>query len=147
MNCYSMNCPFLFKAFFVYYLSMGLISCASKTTYEKMIIKTVTGAIQEELIKYNAIIIIPSSGCSGCLTKAESFFLSHHEQDNYLFIFTGFYSDKTLSIRLGGSEYIRKNNVILDEDGLFYLSDYQDVIYPYRLQVKDGVIVKAKPLS
>lgn len=112
-----------------------------------MLTKTVTGVIQEELIQYDTIIIIPSSGCSGCLTKAESFFLSHHEQNNYLFIFTGLYSEKTLSIRLGGRAHIRKKNVILDEDGLFYLSDYPEVIYPYQLRVKDGVIVKAKPLS
>lgn len=116
-------------------------------TYSKELIHTVTGAIQEELVHYDTIIIIPSSGCSGCLTKAESVFLSHHEQEEFLFIFTGFFSEKSLSIRFGGSTSIYKKNVILDEDGIFYLSDYPDVIYPYQLQVKNGKIIKAKPLS
>jgi len=52
-------------------------------------------------LDYKYVVLIPKSGCSGCITNAETFFLENSYLEDILFIFTKVQSKKDLRIRVG----------------------------------------------
>lgn len=96
--------------------------------------------LADEISQYEYVIVIPGSGCTGCITRAESFFVSNVGDSRYLFILTGIVSYKNLERRFGRSGILQRDNVIIDNEGLFHIPAYDEAIYPMRLIVgKKGI--------
>jgi len=76
---------------------------------------------------YSHIIVLPGTGCSGCINKAEIFFKNNIYQPNYLFILTDFQSLKILNHKLG-MDIKNLKNVYIDNENLFKNYDYS--VYP-----------------
>ena len=79
---------------------------------------------------YNHIIIIPGSGCFGCITVAEDFLKNNYTKPECLFILTNITSIKILSHKVGFNVTNVKNIVIdyKDEYSHFNSSIYPTVI-------------------
>lgn len=113
------------------------------TPYERALAKCIEDNLSSSGLKnYEMIIIMPSIGCGGCISAAEDYFKNNADDVNLLFIFTHIVSPKNLRIRLGGTRVLMKNNVILDNDDLYYLSDFEERIYPYSVKLKDGHVYR-----
>lgn len=76
---------------------------------------------------YKNIIILPSTGCSGCITVAEDFFSNNYSNKEYLFVLTNIRSLKLLKNKTG-IEVKNKENIYIDKKNIF--SNYENPIYP-----------------
>lgn len=84
--------------------------------------------------KYTHVVIIPESGCGGCISEAEHFFIEYKEQNIY-FIFTKVYSEKLLRLRLG--KLLDRANVYVDKYQS-YITDKTEInIYPVIVDIRD----------
>ncbi len=72
--------------------------------------------------------------------------MQHSRDNKTLFILTGVTSRKNLNNRYGRSGILKRRNVLIDEGSRFHLKAYEGAIYPYRLFIKDGIIIKAERL-
>lgn len=126
---------------------MIFLGCrASHEDYGNTIFSTATRILEEKASQYDAIIIIPGSGCTGCISQAELYFSKNKDNERLLFIFTNYYSYKNMSLRLGGSDVLSRNNVYLDADNTFYLHEYPEHIYPYYITIENNTVLSSKPL-
>lgn len=106
-------------------LVLLLIACGPKPEREVLYIVSHTqfeGFVSNQgyrMSDYNKFIIIPGSGCSGCISAAELYFYEHHNDPKILFVFTAIEDPKMLKLRFK-DEYLAFNNVIFD--------DYDDLI-------------------
>lgn len=120
-----------------------ICSCKNDCTgYLKIKIEDV---FSDDLKNYKSFIIIPGSGCSGCLSAAETYFKRNFDKNETLYIFTGWYSYKSLILRVGGEEILHRKNVFLDSTGVFDIQGYREGIYPYRGSIKEGKCTTVKP--
>lgn len=77
------------------------------------------------------VLVLEQSGCSTCLYKADEFFLENRDNENILYVFTGYSSMKRLKLKydITGNE----PNIIIDHDAHFYRNsvqlDYPSIIY------------------
>ena len=46
-------------------------------------------------------IIIPNSGCTGCISNADRFFIDNVERSDIFFVFTKIFSQRDLGLRMG----------------------------------------------
>jgi hypothetical protein len=97
--------------------------------------------LADSIDQYDLIVLIPGSGCTGCITQAEDYFLRNVQNERIKFILTKNHSNKGLSIRLGKSN-LRRNNVWIDQGDVFYLEEYEERIYPMVISIRDGRIDK-----
>lgn len=95
--------------------------------------------------QYTHIVIIPGSGCPGCISEAESFFMDN-SNEKIFFIFTKIYSSKNLKLRLG-IDKLNKENVYLDKENT--ISDYplNENLYPIIIDISDSDKYYCKILS
>lgn len=130
-----------YSCFLFFILSFSLFtSCSDRSEYGQALSEKVQILLADEISNYEYVIVIPGSGCTGCITHAESFFVNHVIDKRYLFILTGIVSAKNLEQRFGRSGILRRDNVIVDYEGLYYLPVYEEVIYPMRFVVgKEGI--------
>ncbi|HTO14529.1 MAG TPA: hypothetical protein VLZ83_02110 [Edaphocola sp.] len=105
-----------------------LSSCSTENKKnEEYLSKRIT-AIMPTLNKcYSHIIIIPGSGCSGCITVAEDFLKDNYKNPECLFILTSINSLKIINHKIG-INVSQLPNVILDYDNVY--SRYNMPIYP-----------------
>jgi len=94
---------------------------------------------KDEIDRYDMIVIIPGSGCAGCISNAERFFQNNVTNEKTKFILTHNASVKNLTLRVG-KENIALPNVLIDKEDLFYLSKHAERIYPYAFYVNNGKI-------
>lgn len=87
--------------------------------------------------------LIPNSGCTGCISEAEYFFKEYKDNDKILFIFTHVISKKDLRIRMG-KENLQRKNVLIDNDNQFYFEEFQESIYPIVAVIKDKKVIALK---
>jgi thioredoxin-related protein len=78
---------------------------------------------------YKYLIIIPNSGCTGCISFAENFFMENKDNQEMFFVFTKIFSKKDLKIRIG-RDNLTRSNVYIDDENRLYLSQYEENIYP-----------------
>lgn len=119
---------------FVYLFIMSMMGCSSGSD-----IAFFQDAIEQSDItkKYDIILVIPGTGCHGCITGVEFFVKEHiQEYDNVLFVFTGVKSIKVLKMKLG-NEIMDKRNVQLDLDNVFLNYTIKDAIYPVVVYLKN----------
>jgi hypothetical protein len=99
-----------------------------------------------ELAKYDNIVIIPGTGCPGCISEAEVFFVKNIQNERIKFILTQIVSHKEMALRLG-KENVTKENVLIDEKSVFYLLGYQDKIYPVIAFIEQRKVSSVQLLS
>lgn len=99
------------------------------------------GFSADELSRYESIVLIPESGCSGCISEAENYFLKNREQSEILFLFTKFSIEKDLKLKLG-IKSLESSNIYLDKVNRYYLSKYVECKYPVVISLRKGKVYK-----
>ena len=103
--------------------------------------------IANDLDKYNKIIVIPFSGCSGCGTEAIEYMRNYNKYPKVLFIITDIRHLKETKIKL--------NQIVnLDEASNIVLDDHNEMkklieigIYPILFEIKNQEVFKIKEAS
>ena len=85
---------------------------------------------------YSYVIIIPGSGCSGCITDAENFYIRNKDSKKIFFIFTDVLSVKSIKLKVG-KNVMEKTNVYFDMNDDFLSNDYKENVYPLIFNIKD----------
>lgn len=75
------------------------------------------------------IYVIPNSGCSSCISSAESYAVENSNSDSIIFVFTRITSLKLFKNRFKESFY-KKANIVLDTTNLFVFPNPDEEIYP-----------------
>ena len=104
---------------FISLLNIFLINCSCENYY-RVIAEMIELELGDILKNYSMVFIIPGSGCSGCISIAEDFFMDHVKEKKNLFILTHNFSKKNLLLKLK-KENLEQDNVIVDNDDFFYL--------------------------
>lgn len=132
--------------FFILLLFVFFCVCCKGKDYYGEISSTIALNLKDSLMPYDMIVVIPGSGCTGCISGAERFFIENVKNRRIKFILTYNYSKKNLALRLG-KENIKQPNVLIDNDNIFYLKQYEEKIYPIAITLKDGRIIKVDKLD
>lgn len=133
------------NVFFTALLLMTVVVSCQRDTYESELESKLNLFLKNEKVDYEYVIIIPGSGCTGCITNAENYFLSNVGNNKIKFVFTNNFSKKQLFIKLKKTN-LQRSNIFIDNDNYFYLIDYDKSIYPYRAKVINKEIVEVKML-
>lgn len=127
-------------------LTFLICVCACVPNYEDRMV----GLLKEELggtmVDYDTILVIPGSGCPGCISAAERWVRDHVDDDGLLIVFTGIVSRKTLLGRLRhyGIDPEQKKSIRMDAENTFYLENYVQCSYPYAFRVDNGEVIEVK---
>ncbi len=120
-------------------LNLVMSACKHKEDYESRIIKTITTIDKgfnsnPETIYY---LIIPKSGCTGCISEAELFVRNDIKEDMPLkVIFTRINSLKI--IKAATDDIPCKSKILYDENNLITYKEQSNEIYPMLMLVKNG---------
>lgn len=88
--------------------------------------------------------VLPTSGCTGCVQGAEQYLIDNVNDDSLLFILTEISSIKIVKIRFG-SDILSHKNVHVDTLNYFYPYYYEEVIYPFVGEVSEGKLSRFYP--
>lgn len=146
INFVSMNTRLVYRIGYVLICVLHVFSCSSASEYGKALSEKVSSVLSDDLDSYDCIVIIPGTGCSGCIGNAERYFVQHVRDSRMMFILTGIVSRKNLDIKYRRSGFLERDNVVVDENNSFYFPELHDSIYPFQLVLKDGKIRKVKRL-
>jgi hypothetical protein len=130
----------------LYLFLLTFICFSCKENYSSKISKKIEIHIKDVLDSYDYVVIIPGSGCSGCITAAEQFFIDNITNDKIKFILTNNFSRKELNLRLK-EENLQRKNVLIDDDNLFYLIDFEEKIYPMIVSINNKKIIDVQILN
>jgi len=128
-----------------------LISCkpsvkTPESGIEKEKFESVFAKNNIQVKDYKNIIIIPGSGCSGCISEAETYFKAHSKEKENLFVFTAIGDVKILKMKFKDST-IFGNNVFIDEKNELVDNGF-DSIYPSTATLDpDSELVKISVFS
>ncbi|WP_431434481.1 hypothetical protein ACRASS_06655 [Bacteroides hominis] len=92
-----------------------------------------------ELSTYKYVVVSPRSGCTGCIQESEYLFENRVNKNDIFFIFTEIVSTKEMKLRLG-KKNVNRQNVYLDTDNKYCLSNYKESAYPIAFKVENGKI-------
>lgn len=126
-------------------LVVFIASCSSASSY----LITMTDRMDSfdfSLNNYEKVIIIPGTGCPGCISKAEDYFRHNYQDKSSLFLFTNILSRKGLDFKMKGIALEDLPNVIIDDTNHFFIENELDNEFPMIINVKEGKMVKIKPL-
>lgn len=118
-----------------------LVSNSCERGYERFVTENLEGVFGDTLKLYSRVIIIPGSGCTGCISSAENYFKSHSDDTTCLYVFTNYYSFKGMKVRLGGSGNICRRNTFLDSTNVFQNKDFVQCEYPFSVSLQNGKVV------
>lgn len=125
-----------------------LISCGKKNTDSSQLQESFDLAgINVNEWQSKAVIILPNSGCSGCINSVETFLNGSalEYKDKLFLVFTKVASVKTTTIRMGLNSYPAQN-YYFDLENRFY--DEENVNnYPILIEFKNGSIVFQETVS
>lgn len=121
---------------------LSLFGCRL-VNFEQAVKKSFENYLDSATYSYQYIMLIPNSGCTGCISEAEYFFKEYKDNDKILFIFTHVISKKDLRIRMG-KENLQRKNVLIDNDNQFYFEEFQESIYPIVAVIKNKKVVALK---
>ncbi len=122
-----------------------LYSCNCFFSYKDYIRNKIETSSDFDLKQYKAIIVIPGSGCTGCVTKAEALFRQRRYGRDTLFIFTDIRTIKGLKTKMPGIDIFNQNNAYIDSANVYY-GEYVDNIYPLIVDIDSGKINKVSKL-
>ncbi len=125
----SLKFNFMKKTIFFLFSFLFIIpSCTSKHVSKEDYISTETKQLLISLNKcYEKIVIIPGTGCSGCITESEEFLKNNYINKQILFILTNTKSIKATNNKIG-INVKKMSNIYIDYDNVF--SHYDTPIYP-----------------
>ena len=114
-------------------------SCIDSVTKKET--EFLTNAINQVPVDnhYKWIVILPGTGCHGCIQEGEYFLKSHIENNEIFFVLTKISSLKILQQKTGVSLNNREN-VLIDKRLIFNIPT-QNNIYPCVVSLKDGKVV------
>lgn len=116
------------------------ISCSTELNGTSTILRQVELSLKKDLSGYKAIFFVPSSGCSGCISEAESYLLNNYilsKRKGILFVVTGHRSEKSARVRLGFA--MHHPDVLFDYTQNFNNSSFLRQ-YPKVLMIDDGKV-------
>lgn len=119
-----------------------LAGCQSQS-FEQAVKNSFDNYLDTTVVDYKYVMLIPNSGCTGCISDAEYFFKEYKDTSEILFIFTHIISKKDLRIRVG-KENLQRKNVLIDIENRFYFEQFQESIYPIVAVIKDKEVVVLK---
>lgn len=112
----------------VLFFSILEIACQSLSENNQLEKYLETKGVNRQIFDF--AVIIPRAGCSGCISKAENFFLDYQKQSNnskrIAFIFTKFESKKLLRLKFGKLLTERQNVFFDKENEISKLLSYDD---------------------
>ena len=120
-------------------------SCNCFFSYKDYVKHKIEKSSDIDLKQYKAIIIIPGSGCTGCVTKAEALFRLRRNSRDTMFIFTDIRTIKGLKTKMSGIDIFNQNNTYIDSTNICY-GEYVDNIYPLIVNIVSGKINKVTKL-
>lgn len=127
----------------IYILGFLLLAACQPRSFEQAVKRSFDNYLDSTTVNCQYIMLIPNSGCTGCISDAEYFFKEYNDKNEILFIFTHVISNKDLRIRLG-KENVQQENVLIDKNDDFYFEKYQESIYPIVAVIKNKKVVALK---
>ena len=131
--------------YLIFFLALAVCSCSKldeKGFYEK--------ALKKELFSLDSIstvVVVPGTGCPGCITGIENFVKGHYNKvRDTKIVMTYVASKKRLTLKLG-KECIASDNVFVDNDNFFYHPTSENNIYPTILFLNGKEVVNLIHLS
>jgi hypothetical protein len=144
--------------FIILIICVSLISCFGKNTNSNdtemdSINKQFHAALkkinpEENPTQYKAYVIIPNSGCSGCINDAEEMLKSSIKKSNDIkYVLTNIESLKMISNKMG-FDVTKNKMIIIDKQNLFNAGPLIS-IYPKTLMIRkeDGYVYKKLEVS
>ncbi len=119
-----------------------LVGCQSQS-FEQAVKNSFDNYLDTTVVDYKYVMLIPNSGCTGCISDAAYSFKEYNDKSEILFIFTHIISKKDLRIRVG-KENLQRKNVLIDIENRFYFEQFQESIYPIVAVIKDKEVVALK---
>lgn len=125
----------LFIVFFLYFL---VSACQQRRVEFDLDLSKILPT--EELVQYEKCIVIPRSGCAGCVSSAMNFVITNIDSlDETLVIFTGVEDLKLLKLMLG-NKILGKKNVFVDTSGMVPANIY----FPTLIHLSGGEIRRSE---
>ncbi|MEL6699085.1 MAG: hypothetical protein AAFP89_22765 [Bacteroidota bacterium] len=96
--------------------------------------------LDQRMAEKDYIVVIPGSGCGGCIGQATNYFLTHGDSVafDWAVIFTGIVDKKQLKINVGNS-FLAHPNVWIDEKNIFRTREISS-IYPLLIKLEQAQI-------
>lgn len=136
------------NSFFVCFIALLLCvgACNRLGGYQGFLYDAVVSS-DIDLSKFDSIVVIPGSGCPGCISEAEKYCRqSLDRNDNVLFIFTNIVSIKGLRHKFSGLDIFNSEKVIVDTNNVYYSDECQGNIYPQKIILSDDTIKTVREL-
>jgi len=132
--------------FFWLFPLIGLVSCIESS--QRMPVKGIENYFHSLNVKSDTIVIIPGSGCDGCISRAQKFLIKNLERSdtNITFILTRIDDYKTIKIRLNLFDKLNEKIIIFDKQNKLLHLGYKS-IYPLFITLQEGKIKKIDYLS
>lgn len=106
----------------------SLLSCTSGT---EQFYNSVISKYRHCINGKNKIVVVPGTGCAGCITGVEYFIDENYSKySDVVFVFTNIQSVKLMKQKMGKVQFWEADNIILDSENDFYNTDNKNKIYP-----------------
>jgi len=122
-----------FKIFLIYFLLFTIFSCSTELNSK---VENTFLRLRTDKNKFKAIFIIPSNGCSGCISDSENFILKYLTKRDYnlLVILTSYRNEKEIKMKLG-ERILYDKRIFHDKQNVFFQEGisliYPIIYYPY----------------
>lgn len=97
--------------------------------------------------QFDAYLVIPGTGCSGCITNAENLMKQNVHRKNIRFVLTNIESLKELKLKIGESIMANQNVYIDHENQIFKLFNPAKFIYPVVIYLNGNKIKEVAPFE
>ena len=136
------------KSFKAFLLCLFVVFCACNSetpAINNLVAKLTENAFKRQLDSVSYVVILPNTGCAGCITGVEDFAITNASKyPNILFVFTKIVSKKTLKNKLG-TDFLALKNVYLDTENEWAgVIAGKNEIYPNILKYSNGKLVKIR---
>ena len=123
-------------------MPLAIISCNRRQQENEVHskIENIINSNIPRLLDAEKILLIPNSGCTGCISYAESFVLENLDKMvNTKIVFTAISSRKVLKSRIG--ELFNDESIIIDSTNILFKEDLIS-IYPTLISLVNKEIIK-----
>ncbi len=128
----------LFFCIFIYIISFCFIACNKKNKEKEKVFLNNCIERLDIADNYQWIVILPGTGCHGCIQDGEFFMKKNIENNKVLFILTKVSSLKILQQKLG-IQIKDYSNIYIDKENIFDIPS-NNSIYPCVIKLEKGKI-------
>lgn len=118
-----------------------LFSCSKNRDEFNTLEKILRQDYYEQITKKAVLIVIPQTGCPGCIDRAIEFISTENEDNSNTFVILTNITDKKYFSLLIGPEIINRKNIFFDKDNEIGMASHI-TIYPEIFFIKNGKIKK-----